>query len=573
MKLLRVVFGICGLLLPAFGLDREVFTFTKYDLIVRIEPEQQRLGVRGKITLRNDSATPQRSLSLQISSSLSWRSITADGKPLQFLTQPYTSDIDHTGKLAEAIVSLPRECPPKGEVVLEVGYEGTISLDGTRLTSLGVPADAARHSDWDQISRSFSAVRGAGYVAWYPVAMEAASLTDSSSVPEAVGRWKAREAQAEMRLNINETGENPGAIPQMTCNADSPQEADENLGRAWQHSIECSFRPLGTAAPLFVIANYGSLKSTAVDVSYLDDRKAVATEYAQAAEKVSPFITDWFGKPRRKPQVFELQDAEAAPYETSSILLTPLNHSGAAMELTAAHQLAHAAFNSPRLWIYEGLAHFAQALYLEHEDGRQAALDFMEAHRAVLVDTEKSLAAQRPSPAAGQSLIDTGLEDLYRSKALYFWWMLRDMVTAPVLKLALADYQPDQDREPRYLQSLIDKEARRDLQWFFDDWVYHDKGLPDFRVASVFSQQTPSGTYLLTVTVENLGGAGAEVPVTVRAEGGQATQRLEVRGRSKNSVRITVPSTPLEVTLNDGSIPESDMSNNVYKVPLPAEHP
>ena len=34
-----------------FSLDREAFTFTSYDLNVRVEPEQQRLGVRGKITL------------------------------------------------------------------------------------------------------------------------------------------------------------------------------------------------------------------------------------------------------------------------------------------------------------------------------------------------------------------------------------------------------------------------------------------------------------------------------------------------------------------------------------------
>jgi hypothetical protein len=44
-------------------------------LNVRVEPEQQRLGVRGKITLRNDSATPQKIAVLQISSSLDWRSI------------------------------------------------------------------------------------------------------------------------------------------------------------------------------------------------------------------------------------------------------------------------------------------------------------------------------------------------------------------------------------------------------------------------------------------------------------------------------------------------------------------
>ena len=51
---------LCASAVNCFALDREAFTFTHYDLNVRVEPEQQRLGVRGKITLRNDSQTPQK---------------------------------------------------------------------------------------------------------------------------------------------------------------------------------------------------------------------------------------------------------------------------------------------------------------------------------------------------------------------------------------------------------------------------------------------------------------------------------------------------------------------------------
>ncbi len=54
--------------LPAFAIDREAFTFTKYDLDARIERDQQRLGVRGRLTLRNDSNAPQKIAVLQISS-------------------------------------------------------------------------------------------------------------------------------------------------------------------------------------------------------------------------------------------------------------------------------------------------------------------------------------------------------------------------------------------------------------------------------------------------------------------------------------------------------------------------
>ncbi|MGB6802927.1 MAG: hypothetical protein WBE31_11700, partial [Candidatus Sulfotelmatobacter sp.] len=76
--------------MTAFSLDREAFTFTNYDLDARVEPDLQRLGVRGTITLRNDSQVPQKIAVLQISSSLDWRSIRAGGKQLQFVAQSYT---------------------------------------------------------------------------------------------------------------------------------------------------------------------------------------------------------------------------------------------------------------------------------------------------------------------------------------------------------------------------------------------------------------------------------------------------------------------------------------------------
>jgi hypothetical protein len=85
-------------------------------------------------------------------------------------------------------------------------------------------------------------------------------------------------------------------------------------------------------------------------------------------------------------------------------------------------------------------------------------------------------------------------------------------------------------------------------------------------VDSVYPSQATQGTYMVTVTIENLGGAGAEVPVTVRSRDSEVTKRLEVHAKSKNSFRVVVPSLPQEVVVNDGSVPESDMSNNVFKV-------
>ncbi len=78
------------------------------------------------------------------------------------------------------------------------------------------------------------------------------------------------------------------------------------------------------------------------------------------------------------------------------LLLTPLSDQSSKLAgLAAAHQLTHASFLSFRPWIEEGLAHFAQALYLEQQKGRQAALDYMGAHRSQLDEAEKTTSVPR----------------------------------------------------------------------------------------------------------------------------------------------------------------------------------
>jgi hypothetical protein len=75
--------------------------------------------------------------------------------------------------------------------------------------------------------------------------------------------------------------------------------------------------------------------------------------------------------------------------------------------------------------------------------------------------------------------------------------------------------------------------------------------------------------YMLTITVDNLGSAGAEVPVFVKFAGGQITKRLEVRGKSKSVVRVETSGQPQEIVVNDGSVPESEIKNNVFKIEAP----
>jgi hypothetical protein len=75
---------------------------------------------------------------------------------------------------------------------------------------------------------------------------------------------------------------------------------------------------------------------------------------------------------------------------------------------------------------------------------------------------------------------------------------------------------------------------------------------------------------VVTVTVANSGRAGAEIPVTVRAERGARTARLFVPATQKATVRVEIAAYPTDVEINDGSVPESDVTNNTFTVVAPA---
>src|SRR5215472_14071495 len=412
LKALWILYLLCGSVLCS-ALDREAFSISKYDLTLQIEPEQHRLGARGKITLRNDTSTPQKIAVLQISSSLDWRAIRADGKTLQFVTQPYTSDIDHTGSLSEAIVTLPQEVAPRATIDLDIAYEGVIVLDATRLTRIGAPEDTAKNTDWDQIGPDFMAVRGAGYVAWYPIATDVANLSEGESLFEVLARWKQREAGSQMRLRLSgiSWSQFNGTLPQiflggLTC---MPGTYEGGVLDA-----ECLAQKERLSSPSLLIAAYQILEKPGIEVHYLKGHEAAATAFAEAAGKAIPVIKDWFGSPRERAKVADLSDRNGAPFENGAFLLTPLAADPQAAALTAAHQLTHASFVSFRPWIEEGLAHFAQVLYLEQDKGRQAALDYMGTHRSALNAVEAPSSAPGSEDEANHSLINTVNEELYR---------------------------------------------------------------------------------------------------------------------------------------------------------------
>ena len=226
---------------------------------------------------------------------------------MQFVSQPYVSDIDHTAALSEAIVSLPAEIKPKDSVEIEVGYEGTIVQDATRLTQIGIPEDIAKHTSWDQISPAFTAVRGAGYVAWYPIATESADFSEGNSMFQVADRWRAREASSSMKLMIStEAGQDDARL---ICNGIGGS-GDTRGGSPHFHWAKCEYEPFGLTGPAIASARLNektsSNRTVPIAVYSRDEHEEGALAYTAAAEPTSKFVGEWFGQPMTVVGVIDL---------------------------------------------------------------------------------------------------------------------------------------------------------------------------------------------------------------------------------------------------------------------------
>ena len=470
-RFLLVLFLLAGTAVTSPALDRRACTVTRYQLEVQIDRTSHVIAVTGKVTLRNDSSLPQKNIALQVSSSLAWNAILLDGKPLQWLGENYTSDIDHTGSLSEAIVTLPKELAPGNSVTLDIQYGGTITPDSTRLTRMGAPDEVAARNDWDQISDSFTAVRGLGYVVWYPVAIEAVSMSEGNSVFDAIAAWKEKQAHSEFDARIIVLGASTESLciavnTAVTSCGESREssETPQTGGKLKEFSNTLTLNGLRETTPAFAIANYQSLDRPTVSVMHLPDDTQLARDYALAAEANDPVLRDWLGEPGQPARIIELSDPNANPYQSGAILFTPLREAPtASLQLLLMPTQVATRFHSPHAWIQEGMERFMQTVLVDSRSGRKAALDFLDEYREPLMKAEemahpKAETASKEAAEAGaanNTLLNTNDELYLRGKGSFVMWMLRDMVGDTAMQSALAAYHPGADKNPSYLQRLV----------------------------------------------------------------------------------------------------------------------
>ncbi len=297
-------------------------------------------------------------------------------------------------------------------------------------------------------------------------------------------------------------------------------------------------------------------------IAAVTDHYDAVPQYAVAAALVRPLITDWLGEaPFTQLQVI---DHAGQPFEDGSLLVMPMRATTpAALAPMLVHSLANVWFRSERAWLHQGVPQLMSLLWLEQTKGRQAALDSLGDGAHALALAEPEVAANSGQALAPLTKEQIGASDdvIYRTKAAGILWMLRTIAGDDALKQALRGYRSAKDTDPMAFERLLEATSHKDLRWFFDDWVYHDRGLPDLSIASVTPRELPAaggktGGWLVAVEVRNDGYAAAEVPVTVRSGTLTATATVHVAGRASASTRILFQAVPEEVSVNDGSVPE-----------------
>jgi hypothetical protein len=547
--------------------QRRAVTITAWDLDVHLtswtqESGAQSLEAHALVTLRNDGAAPLTAIPLQLSSTLHFESIGLGGRPTAFTQSVLASDADHTGQLQEAAIPLPQSLAPGGSLTLDVNYGGAIPLSAARLTSIGAPQVTAEASDWDRIFPDLTAIRGFGDVVWYPVSSVPVQFANGDTVVTEVGRQKLNDQNATVALRITDEFFSEPPTLAVLDGQNVPLGKPAAMPTAAFPGVITAALPatrLGFATPSLFLANLTETSGNGLRVFSSAHDVPSAQRYVAAAGIVQPFLQSWLGhKPHPPLTILALPDSADAPAETGNLLATPLSTDDAPhLAPQLIHSLARAAFHSPRAWLEEGVASFLNTLWIEQNQGHTAAMENLNAGRPALAISEPA----SPGDGGGQDLLHAISPVYYRTKADYVLWMLRSVVGDKALQSALQAYDPAQDTNPAYFEHLIERAAGQapqpqNLQWFFQNWIDQDRGLPDLAIGGVYPTAESHQQFLVAVDLINNGYAEALVPLTVKGDDASLTDWVRIPAQGRITHRMTLREMPTEVDLNDGSVPE-----------------
>ena len=587
---------------------RKSFAVTAYDLDLHLNYATGDATIRARISVRNTSTEAVARIPLQVTSSMHWQSArvrSASGSSsIPFEEHALGTDADHTGRASEIWLTPSEPLPAGASIDLDLFYEGPLVENAARLLAVGAPESQASASDWDGFNSAApaSGVRGFGNVLWYPVVHRPLHLGKGNELFSAIA--DERIAVQEVPFHLRLTVESPSPLTDaFFCGERQPLQpltASENTSSSVDTALPVSGAPIlstaewrlahiGERSPSLFVASVKAETAASNLIDAYTERPATLASYNAAAVAVRPVMEAWLGaRPLSKITLLDLGSRSALPFQDGTLIVLPMGiEDQERFAPVMTEWLTHAWFRAPETWMTSGLAAFMQRIWAERElrgEDKRIVTEKDTALALAIYESAKPAEAMDASSVSSSSQSErpplTRCADpiCYRTKGAAVFRMLRFLVGEDPLQQALQGFRNTNGSSQQF-QALLERTSGKDLGWFFDDWVYHDRGLPDLSIIGV-SPRSVAGTssniigsgvqaaspaaqrartrggWLVAVEVQNDGEATAEVPVTLRGDQFSTTEPLRILPHSHATIRILVPAEPHEVQVNDGTVPE-----------------
>jgi aminopeptidase N len=255
----------------------------------------------------------------------------------------------------------------------------------------------------------------------------------------------------------------------------------------WQDSVRSI---AGTVIPLHYYA-------------YLEHLDQARFDWRRVGEMIAFFESQFGPYPLQSYGMVELPMRGAMEHQTMTSFSSLMVSGNGQSEHTVAHELAHQWWGDwvtvadwRDLWLNEGFASYAEALWEEHLHGAAALQTYMEGFRtAYLQETGKygAFSIYDPKYRWGATVYEKGAWVLH---------MLRFLLGEEQFFLTLKHYGQSHSYGTAITQDFIataEYVSGQDLSWFFEQWIY-EAGMPEWE-ARWQSERTGPSQYRIELTV------------------------------------------------------------------------
>jgi aminopeptidase N len=292
------------------------------------------------------------------------------------------------------------------------------------------------------------------------------------------------------------------------------------------------------------------------------EHTALAAPYGESAGKIFSFFSDRFGPlPWRRLAIMEIPDGSLPSFSAPGMVLLAerswdpkVNYKLLAREIAAQWWGALVSPATPADdWLGDGLARYAEALYVQHLAGDIALSQMLDDFviGALLHEEVAPVASGRVArftPEYRSVVVNKGAMIFHMLRGI-----LGEQMFFDVLRTFSANFA-NRSATTKDFQELVSRLSGQDLSYFFAQWLY-SVGIPNFSTEYVI-YRTQKGFKVVGKIKQDLETFRMPIEIKIETEGNPETKKVEVIGTSSEYVVDTF-GRPKNVIL--------DPNNNVLK--------